>query len=105
METSVHEGASPLSDLERGILRTPQMENPLLVRPVRLPVYTMPSSSGTQSENKAGRPHHFQPKLKIELFTFDGKVARYWVRKCNCYFDYYSTAERDKIQIAALYFD
>lgn len=31
--------------------------------------------------------------------------ARYWVRKCNRYFQNYNIPDRDRVQVAALYFD
>lgn len=104
-ENSIHGGAGSLSFPDKGILRTPQTEHQSLSRPTRLPTYTGPSASGTQAENEASRIHHFQPKPKIKLTTFNGTNARFWVRKCNRYFNYYTTPDRDKVQVTALYFD
>lgn len=55
-------------------------------------------------DNETVMPHHFQPKPKIELSMFDGKEANYCVRQCDRYFDYDNTVDRDKIEVAALYF-
>lgn len=105
MKDSVQGEVGSPSAAEWGILHTPQVENPSSGRPVRLPVYTEPTDSGTQAENEACKPHHFQPKPKNELTMFDKTEARYWVRQCNRYFDYYNTTEREKVQVASSYFD
>lgn len=80
-------------------------ENTSPVKPIRLPIYTGLAGSGTHAENEGGRPHHFQPKPKVELTMFNGTDVKYWVRQCNRNFEYYSTFERDKIPVVALYFD
>lgn len=96
---------SPSPTGEQGILRTPKAESPSSGRSVRQSLHIAPSITCPQAENEACRPHHFQPKPKIKLNMFNGINARYWVRKCNRYFGYYNTIDRDKDQVAALYFD